>query len=223
MSQPRRMIVMRRLRNPTSELSSQASPDSLSRLNNARSTEGVTYNCRGHGALLLLPHGGRRADIIRTKAFEDYIRDHVVSWFTWAQKNQQGIERMEDIILVSGCTLVSSWAAAAFVYNTMEAKISLARRTLSNGGECFVWGNIRGSVEYHDSNIDPVRSPGIVYLAYTDFSFCMKSKFHLRLLISASSSGVSVQSASSSGPNQCGLPQNPALTTLITAATMRSK
>jgi len=76
---------------------------------------------------------------------------------------------MEDLILVSGCTLVSSWAAAAFVYNTMEAKVSLARRTLGNGGEFFVWGNIRGSVEYHDSNINPVRSPDIVYSACTDF------------------------------------------------------
>ena len=78
---------------------------------------------------------------------------------------------MEDLILVSGCTLVSSWAAAAFVYNTMDAKISMARRTLSNGGECFVWGNIRGAVEYHDSDISPVRSPGIVYSTCSDFSF----------------------------------------------------
>jgi hypothetical protein len=70
---------------------------------------------------------------------------------------------MEDLILVSGCTLVSSWAAAAFVYNTMEAKISLARRTLGNGGECFVWGNNRGAVEYHDGNINPVRSLDIFY------------------------------------------------------------
>ena len=96
--------------------------------------------------------------------FEDYIRDNVVNWFRWAQKNQQGIERMEDLLLVSGCTLVSSWAAAAFVYNTMEAKISLARRTFSNGGESFVWGNIRGSVEYHDSDTNLVSSPGIVNL-----------------------------------------------------------
>jgi hypothetical protein len=152
---------------------SYSAGDSLGRLNNARSAEGVTYNCRGHGALLLLPHGGRRADIIRTKAFADYIRDHVVSWFAWAQKNQQGVERMEDLIIVSGCTLVSSWAAAAFVYNTMEAKISLARRSRSDGGECFIWANIRGAVEYHDSNIEPVRSPGIVYSACTDVPFCM--------------------------------------------------
>ena len=78
---------------------------------------------------------------------------------------------MEDLILVSGCTLFSSWAAAAFVVGTAEAKISPARRTLSDGGECFVWGNIRGAVERHDGNINPVRSLRIVYLACTDFSF----------------------------------------------------
>jgi hypothetical protein len=94
--------------------------------------------------------------------FEDYIRANVVSWFTWAQKNRQDVERMEDLVLVSGCTLVSSWAAAAFVYNTMDAKISLARRTLNKGRESFVWGNIRGAVEHHDSDINPVRSHGIV-------------------------------------------------------------
>jgi hypothetical protein len=141
--------------------------------------------------------------------FEDYIRDHVVSWFTWAQKNQQGIERMEDLILVSGCTSVSSWAAAAFVYNTMEAKISLARRTLSNGGECFVWGNIRGSVEYHDSNINPVRPLPSFTVHALIFLFCMKSKIYPRRLISASSSGASVQSASSSGPTNAGCSRTP--------------
>ena len=109
------------------------------------------YNCRGHGALLFLPHGGHRLDIIQTKVFEDYIRDHVASWFTWAQKNKHGIERTEDLVLVSGCTLVSSWAAAAFVDSTMEAKNSLAGRTLSNGAECFVWDNIRGAVEYNEA------------------------------------------------------------------------
>jgi hypothetical protein len=157
--------------------------------------------------------------------FEDYIKDHVVSWFTWAQKNRQGVERMEDLVLVSGCTLVSSWAAAAFVYSTMEAKISLARRTLGshNGGECFVWGNIRGAVEYHDSDINPVRPPGIVTRHALMFLFCMKSRIHPRLLISASSSEASVQSASSSGLNQCGRQQNPALTTLTTTETMRSR
>jgi hypothetical protein len=70
---------------------------------------------------------------------------------------------MEDLILVSGCTLVTSWAAAAFVDDTMDAEISLAAsRTLNNGGASFVWSNIRGRVLFHNSCFEPVRSKGYV-------------------------------------------------------------
>jgi hypothetical protein len=96
------------------------------------------------------------------KVFEKYIRDNVVSWFIWAQKYQLGVERMEDLILVSGCTLVTSWAAAAFADDTMDAEISLASTTLNDCGASFVWSNIRGSVLYHNSRLEPVRSPGYI-------------------------------------------------------------
>jgi hypothetical protein len=94
------------------------------------------------------------------KVFEKYIRDNVVSWFIWAQKYQLGVERMEDLILVSGCTLVTTWAAAVFMDHTMSAEISLASRTFSNGGASFVWSNVRGPIVHHNSRFDPVRSPG---------------------------------------------------------------
>jgi hypothetical protein len=128
------------------------------------SAEGVTYKFKNRGALLSLPNGGHRDDVIRTKAFEDYIRDHIVSWFNWAQKNKLGVERMEDLILVSGCSLVASWAAAAFG-TPAEAEISLTSSTHSHGGASFIWGNNRGPVTYHNSRFDPVRFPGYVYLA----------------------------------------------------------
>jgi hypothetical protein len=54
---------------------------------------------------------------------------------------------MEDLILVSGCTLVISWGAATSVENAAE--ISLASRALNNGGASFVWSNIQGPVAYH--------------------------------------------------------------------------
>ena len=108
-----------------------------------------------------LPNGGHHEDIIRAQAFEVYIRDYVGSWFRWAQKNRLGVERVEDLILVSGCTLVTSWAAAAFVDDTMDAEVSLASRSLNNGGASFVWSNIRGSVLYHNSRSEPVRSLGL--------------------------------------------------------------
>jgi hypothetical protein len=71
----------------------------------------------------------------------------VVSWFSWAQKNKPGVEHMEDLIYVSGCTLVISWGAATSVENAAE--ISLASRALNNGGASFVWSNIQGPVAYH--------------------------------------------------------------------------
>lgn len=107
-----------------------------------------------------LPNGGYREDFVRTKGFEDYIRDHIVIWFTWALNNKLGVNRLEDLILVSGCTLVTSWAAAVTVENDMEAEISLAVRTLSNGGADFDWSDIRGPVIFHNSHFDQVRSPG---------------------------------------------------------------
>ena len=123
---------------------------------------GVTYKVRNCGALLSLPNGGHHEDAIHAQAFEDYIQDHVDSWFTWAQKTRLGVEHVEDLILVSGCTLVTSWAAAAFVDDTIDAEISLASRTLDNGAASFVWSNIRGRVLYHNSRFELVRSSGYV-------------------------------------------------------------
>ena len=125
----------------------------------SRSVERVTYKFRNCGALLSLPNGGYHEDVIRAQPFEQYIRDWVDSWLAWAQKNKLGVERAEDLILVSGCTLVTSWAAAALVDDAMDAEISLASRTLNNGRASFVWSNIRGSVLYHNSRFEPVRSP----------------------------------------------------------------
>jgi len=158
------------------------------------------------------------------KIFEKYIQDNVVSWFTWAQKNQLDVERMEDLILVSGCTLVTTWAAAVFTDHTMSAEVSLASKTLSSGGASFVWRNVRGPILHHNSGFDPVRSPGYCVIRHAlTFSCCVESKIHPQLLISASLSRVSEQSASSSGLNQSELRQNPFLMTLIIAETMTYK
>ena len=123
---------------------------------------GVTYKFRNCGAVLSLPNGGHHEDVIRAQVFEDYIQDYVDSWFTWARKNRLGVERVEDLILVSGCTLVTSWAAAAFAGDTVDAEISLMSRTLNNGGASFAWSNIRGRISYHNSRFEPVRSPSYV-------------------------------------------------------------
>ncbi len=99
------------------------------------------------------------------------MQDNVIGWFSCAQKAGLGVQRMEDLILVSGCTLAPSWAAATFVDDSINADISLESRRLSDGGENFIWSNIQGPVIYHNSLYDPVRAPANVYSTCTNFSF----------------------------------------------------
>ena len=130
---------------------------------------GQMYQCRAQhrGALLSLPHKGHRKDVIPMKLFQDYIRDNVDKWFRWSKKMKLPVERMEDLILVTGCTLVTSWAAAAFdghmSVDSDATTISLEVRKSDDGGAQYFWRNIRGNVEYHNSRFDPVRSPGYVF------------------------------------------------------------
>ena len=115
-----------------------------------------------------LPHGGRREDVIRTKVFEDYIRDNVESWFDWSKRRGLPVDHMDDLILVTGYTFTTSWALAAFDNNANAAdpsSISLHAQNLANGGAQFFWSNIRGNVEYRHSHFGPVRSPVFDFLA----------------------------------------------------------
>ncbi|KAF8260476.1 hypothetical protein EI94DRAFT_1748313 [Lactarius quietus] len=119
----------------------------------------TSFRCRKKlGAFLSLPYDGYREDVIRTKAFEDYIRDHCESWFTFAQRNRLDVQRMEDIILVSGCTLVTAWAAAAFVDNNVDSEITLGSQQLGDSGATFQWHfarENRQSVAYNNSQERP--------------------------------------------------------------------
>ena len=117
-----------------------------------------------------LPLGGFREDVIRVKLFENYIKDNAVDWFRWSKEMMLPVEHMEDLILVTGCTLVASWAAAVFDGRTTA---SLEAINSGDSGAQYVWRNIRGNVEYHNSRFDPVRSPvmssrreHIFYLSY---------------------------------------------------------
>ena len=128
------------------------------------------YECQAktNGALLSLPHGGHSKDVFRIKVFKDYIKDNVDSWFRWSKRSGFLVEHMEDLILVTGCTLVSSWAAAAFGRHISDAAtISVDAINIDGGGAQFLWRNIRGSVEYHNScfeSFDTVRSPDYAFL-----------------------------------------------------------
>ena len=137
------------------------------------------------------------------------------------------VERMEELVLVYGCTLVTSWAAAAFD-DYGDAQISLTNSALSSGGTNFHWGNIRGIVEYHDGQVDPVCSTLATStrraLRFTFFFFFgFERMAHTRARITACSSSASEQSASCSGPDTSMPQQNPFPTTLTIVKEKRYK
>jgi len=106
---------------------------------------------------------------MREKAFEKYIRDNVGSWFDWSKNQNLPVERMEDLILVTECTLVTSWAAAAFIGRSETAKIALVPQPQDLSGQCFEFTNVEGDVAYNCSYFESVRFFRSVSSPCTDF------------------------------------------------------
>jgi hypothetical protein len=131
---------------------------------------GQMYKCypnSTHGALLYLPHGGHSENAYRTKVFKKYIKGNADSWLRWSREGGFLIDNMEDLILVTGCTLATSWAAAVFDNSEVStpgsdsATISLDISNTDRGGAQFVWNNNCGNVYYNNSHgyLDPVSFP----------------------------------------------------------------
>jgi hypothetical protein len=59
------------------------------------------------------------------KSFRKWIIDHIDSWFAFGQSLELEIERMEDIILVTGCHLTQSFVNAAFSKSQNDIKATL--------------------------------------------------------------------------------------------------
>ncbi|KAH9003449.1 hypothetical protein EDB86DRAFT_2362285 [Lactarius hatsudake] len=105
----------------------QAGPDEVA---------SALFRCRRNkGAFLSLPFNADSVDAIRTKAFETYIRKHCNSWLEFAIINDLDV-RLEDIILVTGCDLTSSWAMATFVNSD---PIRLSVQPSQAGSARFQW------------------------------------------------------------------------------------
>ena len=103
-----------------------------------------------------LPHDGHRESLICPKAFEKYIRDNVGSWFDWSKKKGLPVERMGDLIFVTERTLVTSWAAAAFIGRSEMQNFSLVPSPQGSSGQCFEFRNVRGDVATNCSYFDSV-------------------------------------------------------------------
>ena len=66
----------------------------------------------------------RRKDTLARGDFGDWIVKHIDHCFAFAQGLGLGIERMEEIILVTGCDHTRSWTNVAFFGSQLGAQAS---------------------------------------------------------------------------------------------------
>ncbi|KAF8262518.1 hypothetical protein EI94DRAFT_1688024 [Lactarius quietus] len=85
----------------------------------------VSFSCRGkQGAVLSLPIQAKRENTVVRKDFGKWMVEHIDQWFAWVRDKGLEIDRMEDIILVTGTDRTRSWANVAFLGGQADARVS---------------------------------------------------------------------------------------------------
>ena len=78
-------------------------------------TPKVSFSCRrNEGAVLSLPVPAKTENTVASADFGRWIVKHIDRWFVWARQLGLGIDRMEDIILVTGTHRSRSWTNVVF-------------------------------------------------------------------------------------------------------------
>ena len=95
--------------------------------------------------MLYLPLLSERHDTVALGNFGEWILENIDACFKVSEDLGCGVERMEDIILVTGCHLAKSWVSAAFSENQGlgGSRVSFGVQ-LSENGVYFDGGNIDG-------------------------------------------------------------------------------
>ena len=85
----------------------------------------VSFSCRGkQGAVLSLPIQAKRENTVTLDGFGKWMIKHIDQWFAWILDKELQIERMEDIVLITGTDHARSWANVAFLGGQSDARVS---------------------------------------------------------------------------------------------------
>ena len=85
----------------------------------------VSFSCREkQGAVLSLPIQAKRENTVVRKDFGQWMIEHIDQWFTWVRNIGFEIDRMEDLVLVTGTDCARSWANVAFLGGQADARVS---------------------------------------------------------------------------------------------------
>jgi len=87
--------------------------------------------------LLYLPFQAERQDTVARGDFGEWILQNIDVCFKVAEDLGCGLNRVEDIILVTGLHRARSWVNVAFSENRVGAQVSFGVRVFGNSGVHF--------------------------------------------------------------------------------------
>lgn len=85
------------------------------------------------GAVLCLPVQAKKEDTVALEDFGKWIIKHIDRWFVWARRLGLGINRMEDIILVTGTHRTRSSTNVIFPGGRNDAQASFGAKVNRRG------------------------------------------------------------------------------------------
>ncbi|SRR6266478_6888263 len=110
----------------------------------------VTFSCTTTlgGAVSSFPVDVRRQDTYAQGDFGKWMIKHIDPWFAFSRSLGLGIEKMEDIVLVTGLHLTRSWANITFFESRPPGKASLEFEVMHGPDVSIKWhcspGSVRG-------------------------------------------------------------------------------
>jgi len=93
---------------------------------------------------LYLPLLAERHDTLARGDFGEWMLENIDACFKVAEDLGYGVERMEDIILVTGCHLAKSWVSVAFSESRGGSQVSFGARVSGSSGVHFDERNVNG-------------------------------------------------------------------------------
>ena len=93
---------------------------------------------------MYLPLLSQRHDTVARGDFGEWILENIGACFKVAEDLGYGVERMEDIILVTGCHLAKSWVSVAFSDSRRGSGVSFGVRVSGSSGVRFDERNVNG-------------------------------------------------------------------------------
>ena len=97
--------------------------------------------------MLSLPVMARREDTLARGDFGAWMVKHIDHWFAFARGLGLGIEKMEEIILVTGCDHTRSWANIAFLGDEHEAQVTFGVKVVHDPAISIEWHGLPEHVQ----------------------------------------------------------------------------